>query len=127
MYNADEFGLFFKLLPDKSFVHKKESCHGGKQSKERLTVLACANATGTDKLRLLVIGKSRNPKCFKNVKSFPVDYVSQSRAWMTADLFIKWLQDLDQYFARKQRHVLLFVDNCPAYPRDVQLLSLIHI
>ena len=76
VYNADEFGLFFKLLPDKSLVFKKESCHGGKLSKERVTVLTCANATGTHKLRLLVIRKSRSPRCFKNVQSFPVDYVS---------------------------------------------------
>ncbi|GFV00757.1 tigger transposable element-derived protein 6 [Trichonephila clavipes] len=46
VYNADEFGLFFKLMPDKSFVFKNETCHGGKLSKERLTVLACTNATG---------------------------------------------------------------------------------
>ena len=69
----------------------------------------------------MVIGKSKNPRCFKHVKSFPVDYVSQSRVWMTSDIFIKWLQDLDQYFARKQKHVLLFVDNCPAHPKDVKL------
>jgi len=121
VYNADEFGLFFKLLPDKSLVFKKESCHGGKLSKERVTVLACANATGTHKLRLLVIGKSRSPCCFKNVKSFPVDYVSQSRAWMTAELFSNWLKKLDQYFAKKNKKVLLFVDNCPAHPKDVEL------
>ncbi|GFU89792.1 HTH CENPB-type domain-containing protein [Trichonephila clavipes] len=28
VYNADEFGLFFKLMPDKSFVFKNETCHG---------------------------------------------------------------------------------------------------
>ncbi|GFS66326.1 tigger transposable element-derived protein 4 [Trichonephila clavipes] len=67
VYNADEFGLFFKLMPDKSFVFKNETCHGGKLSKERLTVLACTNATGTHKIKLVVIGKSRSPRCFKNV------------------------------------------------------------
>ncbi len=121
VYNADEFGLFFKLLPDKSLVFKNESCHGGKLSKERITVLACSNATGSHKLRLLVIGKSRSPRCFKNVKSFPVDYVSQSRAWMTAELFTDWLKNLDQYFGRKKKKVLLFVDNCPAHPKNVEL------
>ena len=86
VYNTEEFGLFFKLLPDKSIVNKKEPYHERKQSKERLTVLTCANATGTDKLRLMVIGKSRNPRCIKHVKHFPVYYVSQSRTWMTGDI-----------------------------------------
>lgn len=39
VFNADEFGLFFKLMPDKSLVFKSEQCHGGKLSKERLSVL----------------------------------------------------------------------------------------
>ncbi|KAE9528840.1 hypothetical protein AGLY_012415 [Aphis glycines] len=91
IFNADEFGLFFKLMPDKSLVFKREKCHGGKLSKERLSVLACTNATGSQKLRLLVIGKSKAPRCFKNVRTFPCDYVSQNRAWMTAKL-----QPLDQ-------------------------------
>lgn len=88
IFNADEFGLFFKLMPDKSLVFKREKCHGGKLSKERLSVLACTNATGSQKLRLLVIGKSKAPRCFKNVRTFPCDYVSQNRAWMTGDIFI---------------------------------------
>ena len=83
VYNADEFALFYKLMPDKSLVLKNKTCHGGKMSKDRLTVLACCNATSTHKVRLLVIGKSRSPRYFKNVKTFPVDYTSQSRSWMT--------------------------------------------
>jgi len=30
VFNADELGLFFKLMPDKSLVFKHEKCHGGK-------------------------------------------------------------------------------------------------
>ena len=121
VYNADEFGLFYKLMPDKSLVLKKESCHGGKLSKERVTVLACSNATGTHKLKLLVIGKSQKPCCFKNVKTLPVDYAAQPRAWMTSELFIKWLKGLDNFFEKKNKHILLFVDNCPSHPKDIPL------
>jgi hypothetical protein len=59
VYNADETGLFFKLLPDRSMVLPKESCNGGKKSKERYTVLLCANWSGTHKLKPLVIGKNK--------------------------------------------------------------------
>lgn len=67
IFNADETGLFFKCLPNKTFAFKKEKCYGGKLSKERITVMVCANSTGTNKLKLLVIGKPRKPRCFKNI------------------------------------------------------------
>ncbi|GFU40003.1 tigger transposable element-derived protein 4 [Trichonephila clavipes] len=119
VYNADEFGLFFKLLPDKSFVFKNETCHGGKLSKERLTVLACTNATGTHKIKLVVIGKSRSPRCFKNVRSLPCNYLSQARSWMTGDLFKNWIHQLNAIFGKQKRKFILFVDNCPAHPKDI--------
>ena len=59
IFNIDEFGLFFNLMPDKTYVLKGESCHGGIRSKQRLTVLVGANLDGTEKLPLLVIGKSK--------------------------------------------------------------------
>jgi hypothetical protein len=34
VYNADETGLFFKALPDRSLVMAKETCKGGKRSKK---------------------------------------------------------------------------------------------
>ena len=43
IYNADEFGLFYQELPDKSLDYKDERCSGGKYSKVRLTGLAVGN------------------------------------------------------------------------------------
>ncbi|KAE9543694.1 hypothetical protein AGLY_002090 [Aphis glycines] len=76
IFNADEFGLFFKCTPDRIMTFKGDSCHGGKKSKERVTVMVGANMTGTEKLKLLVIRKSKQPRCFKkkNVVSLPVTY-----------------------------------------------------
>ncbi len=34
IFNADETGLFFKLLPDRTYTFKGDTCHGGKKSKE---------------------------------------------------------------------------------------------
>ena len=39
IYNADEFGLFYQALPDKSLHYKGDRCSGGKHSKEILTGL----------------------------------------------------------------------------------------
>ncbi|XP_033745613.1 tigger transposable element-derived protein 4-like [Pecten maximus] len=57
VFNADETGLFFKLTPNRTLTVKGENCHGGKKSKERITLLVGANDSGTEKLKLLVIGK----------------------------------------------------------------------
>ena len=74
IFNADEFGLFFKLMPDKSFVFKGEKCHVGKLSKVRVTVLVGANSDSSRKSSLLMIGKSAKPRSFKNVKKLPCVY-----------------------------------------------------
>lgn len=115
IFNVDETGLFFKCTPDKTLAFKNEKCHGGKLSKERVTLLVGANMDGTEKLPLLMIGKSANPRCFKNVKSKPVEYVNSSNAWMTSDLFSKWLVKLDKKFIKEKRQVVLFIDNCTAH------------
>lgn len=43
--------------------------------KERLTILACVNVTGTHKLKLTVIGKSVKHRSFKNIdkEALPVN------------------------------------------------------
>ena len=115
VFNADETALFFKCLPDSTMTFKGEKCQGGKLSKERLTVLLATNASGTEKLRPLVIGKSRKPRCFAGCKSFPVDYTSNKKAWMNSNLFSDWLKDLDKKMTRANRKILLFIDNCPAH------------
>lgn len=57
IFNADETGLFYRATPDRSLVLSTEDCKGRKKSKERLIVLLCSNSTGTEKLKLIVIGK----------------------------------------------------------------------
>ncbi|KFD47718.1 hypothetical protein M513_11396 [Trichuris suis] len=54
IFNADECGLFFKAMPDRSLVLKGDKCKSGKLSKERFTMLLCASATG-EKWKPLVI------------------------------------------------------------------------
>ncbi|CAF4762350.1 unnamed protein product, partial [Rotaria sp. Silwood2] len=57
IYNCDETGLFFKLMPDRSLVVNADDCRGGKKSRDRFTVLLCANWAGTHKLKPMVIGE----------------------------------------------------------------------
>lgn len=120
IFNADETGLFFNLLPDKSYVVKGDSCHGGKMSKLLLTVLLCCNCDGSEKLTPLVVGKSRNPRCFKNVRSFPTKYEANKKAWMTQALFEDFLRKLNKQMKLQNRKIMLFIDQCTAHP-DLQL------
>jgi len=80
VFNADETGLFYSLMPDKTLKFKDEKCIGGKLSNERVTVLVCANLLGTEKRQLFVIGEPKNPRCFKNVKKLPVKYSGNKTA-----------------------------------------------
>lgn len=75
--------------------------------------------TGTEKLKPLIIGRSKNPRRFKGVKSLETDYDFNKKAWMTSDIYGKWLQKFDNAMAKQNRKVLLFVDNCPAHPRSI--------
>ena len=47
IFIADETELFWKCLPDKTMSLKGEKCSGGNKSKERVTVLVCANVIGS--------------------------------------------------------------------------------
>jgi len=62
IYHADETGIFYRLLLDKTLEFKNVSCNGGKLSKDRLTAMVCANMSGSDKWPILVIGKSKNAR-----------------------------------------------------------------
>jgi hypothetical protein len=59
--------FFFRLTPDKKLKFKGEKCVGSELSKDCITVL-CANADGTEKRKLLVIGKSKNPRILNRQK-----------------------------------------------------------
>lgn len=115
VFNLDETGLFYKCMPNKTMMYRNENCSGGKLSKERLTILVGANANGTEKLPLMVIGKAKKPRCLKNVKSLPVEYHANRNAWMTLDLFETYIRKLDSKFFNQNRKVLLFLDNCSAH------------
>lgn len=105
-YNADESALFYRLLPNKTFVAATEkTAPGGKASKERISFMLCANASGTHKLKPLVIGKSANPRCFKTFEN-PLEYASSKKAWMTSQLFSNWfhnsfVKQVNMYFDLK--------------------------
>jgi len=101
-------------------LFKNESAKGFKSSKEQVTVLCCANMKG-EKQGLLVIGKSKNPRCFKEVRSLPIDYYSNANAWMNSVIFNDWLVKWD---LELKRNIVLFVDNCTAHTNNSLLKNI---
>ncbi|KAJ8882458.1 hypothetical protein PR048_014266 [Dryococelus australis] len=123
VYNADETGINWQALPRKSLASRcKKSAPGFKVSKERITDVECANASGELKVKLLVIGKSKRQHCFKNVETLLSCFVHKS-AWMTSAIFIDWFKNVfipsvTKFHVEKKKSgkVLLIIDNTPTHP-----------
>jgi len=60
-----------------------------KAVKKRITLLFFCNSTGTDKDKIMFIGKYRTPVCFcsKSAKEFGFYYRYNKTLWMTLELF----------------------------------------
>jgi hypothetical protein len=133
IYNADETGLLWRCLPGSTLAGKNESNPSGfKHNKDRLTVLPCANAAGTHKLQLVVIGKSMRPRALKGVTNLPVDYRAQKNSWMDRDIFADWFHH--HFVPSVKNHLsslpnlvnpkaVLLLDNCRAHPCVDDLVS----
>ena len=68
VFNGDETGGNWRQLPTRTLVTDREKeANGFKKSKDRITLLACANASGTICLPLMFIHKSADPRCFKHL------------------------------------------------------------
>ncbi len=132
IYNMDETGLFFRLGPNSTLA--TGAVKGTKKKKDRLTVALCCNATGTDKLKPLVIGKAKRPRCFGKKGTFNpaiyVNYTSNTKAWMTSPVYQQWLRDLDKEMRLKNRKICLLVDNAPSHIHEgLQLtnITVVHL
>ncbi|XP_076167107.1 cytochrome P450 302a1, mitochondrial isoform X3 [Ptiloglossa arizonensis] len=124
VYNMDETGLLWKVLPLRTLFHDSERkvCEN-KIKNDRITVGVCANATGTHKLPPLLIYKFEKPRALKHCQStLPVVFKTQGKAWMNPDVFADWLENHFKPAVRKQQvesgnrgKVLLLLDNCAAH------------
>ena len=133
VFNADETGLWWRLMPSVSLVACGEKqAKNFKQSKDRVTLLACANASGACKLPLAFINKYKKPRCFNHMymATLPVHYYKQANAGMDANVFENWFHNKFVPSVKKYCNdnnvdykVLLLIDNAPAHPSEEVLKS----
>ena len=125
VYNMDETGLFYKLIPRFTVLLKTEdvaSTRGTKESKDRVTLTICANATGSHKLPLMMIGSAKEPACLRTA-NWPsgFDYINQKKSWQDQSTFLHWFLDVFCVEVRKrtQHPVLLILDNASSHKEPI--------
>ncbi|XP_057575413.1 tigger transposable element-derived protein 1-like isoform X2 [Hippopotamus amphibius kiboko] len=126
VFNVDETGLYWKRMPDRSYISKEEKLTPGyKAAKDRLTLLFGGNASGDMKLKPLLVYHSENPRALKNIAkgSLPVVWKSNPRAWVTQAIFQDWffhhfIPEVEKYCLEKDIpfNVLLLLDSAPGHP-----------
>ena len=125
VFNADETGVCFGAQPHKTLATGRVS--SVKHVNDRITVMLCCYATGTERLKPLVIGKPNRPRCWAprggTPRFSPTDYVhyySNSAAWCTREIFNSWLLTLQQEMVDTYRTIYLLVDNCSAHKVTIE-------
>ena len=113
MFNFNKTTLFYDLPPNKTLSTIRNY---GKQSvKSRVTVALCCNASGSEKLEPMIIGKFKKPRCYKGVEieKRGILYAASSNAWLNVIIFDMWLHQID--LRMHGRKVLLLLDNASSH------------
>ncbi|KAM6471903.1 tigger transposable element-derived protein 1-like isoform 2-T2 [Liasis olivaceus] len=131
IYNVDKTGLYWKRMPERTYIHKEaQATPGCKAFKDRVTLLLGGNVAGF-KLKPFLIHKSGDPCEFKNISehTLPVYYRSNRKAWMTDVLFEDWFMNcfipqVKEYCCQKgiPFKILLLLDNAPGHPLHLDSL-----
>ncbi|XP_006635468.2 tigger transposable element-derived protein 1-like [Lepisosteus oculatus] len=126
VFNVDEAGLFWKRMPDRTYISKEEKTTPGcKAGKDRLTLLLGGNAAGDCKLKPLLVYHSERPRAFKGISkaTLPMTFRSNPKAWVTLALFEDWfvncfIPEVEKYCLEKRIpfKILLVLDNAPDHP-----------
>ncbi|KIJ49970.1 hypothetical protein M422DRAFT_160583, partial [Sphaerobolus stellatus SS14] len=125
IYNFDESGFFPFAPPDRGLA--TQQMKGKKADKFRITIGVACNANG-HKLPLCFIGKSKKPRSFnsKCPTTFGYQYWSNTKAWMTRDIFTDYIKQLDILMRSLGRFIILLLDNFSGHyityePRNIRL------
>jgi hypothetical protein len=126
VYNMDETGLFYRIQPRYTLLapsEEPERTRGKKLAKERVSAIICANADGTVKIPVVIVGKAARPTCVAHM-TWPTPYRHQNKAWVDKAICWDWFDSVfvPSVRAVTSEAVLLVLDNAPghfdAFERD---------
>lgn len=122
IFTVREATMFHKVLPRESYLSSSsEQNHSGGSMKlfppdmglnDRLTVIFCASATGMMKMPIAIIGKCKQPPCFR-IRPSPLPYLTQPYVWFNTATFKQWFNEVFIPSIRKHswKNVALLVEN----------------
>ncbi|KAK9841678.1 hypothetical protein WJX74_009921 [Apatococcus lobatus] len=115
VYNFDEAGVYFRAKPSKTLA--TGPVHGKKMQKERITLGFAVNATGSDKIKPVVIGTAKRPRAFGKTwqPSKLVDYFFNSTACMNTSVLDQWTRTLNCRMADSNKRILLLMDDASSH------------
>ncbi|XP_033215996.1 tigger transposable element-derived protein 2-like [Belonocnema kinseyi] len=138
IYNADESEILWRQLTACTLaLHlEEEEAAAREQGRDQLTALFCANASGSHRIPLLIIGKSETPKCLinlihktskdqrlKRLERLGVTYTYQNSASMDTFIFMLWYKEefIPRVLERQRMDgitgkVLLLLDDAHSHP-----------
>ncbi|KFZ16898.1 hypothetical protein V501_02019 [Pseudogymnoascus sp. VKM F-4519 (FW-2642)] len=119
IYNMDEAALYWKMTPSRGLATQLRP--GLKKDKARLSLNFATNATGSDRLPVWIIGKSKTPRALRNtsVSTMGGEWRWNKKAWMNTTVMSEWLQAFYNHIGTT-RTVLLTMDNFSAHLTAVE-------
>eukprot|EP00070_Physeter_catodon_P048628 XP_028355522.1 major centromere autoantigen B isoform X1 [Physeter catodon] len=124
VFSATETSLWYDFLPDQA-AGLCGSDGRARKATQRLSVLLCANADGSEKLPPLVAGKSAKPRAGQ--AGLPCDYTANSKGGVTTQALAKYLKALDTRMAAESRRVLLLAGRLAAQSLDTSGLRHVQL
>ena len=119
IYNMDETALVLRAFPRSTLKLKcevKKTTRGPKMIKDRVSLIVCANATGSHKIPCTMISKAAEPACIRG-KKWPIPYLVQRNACMDRPNCWQWFNRVFFPAVRKRtsKLVLHLIDNAPGH------------
>lgn len=124
IYSLNEAALLYTLTQEMIPIFKNVPDEDNIILNNRLTILFCANMTGDDKRKLLIVGKLH---CERN-EELPVDYFVDNKAWLTPNAFKIYLKTWNNELQTKNKKIILLTHRIPSLVHaDLKNLSNIDL
>jgi len=130
VFNVDGTGLFWKKLLSRTYISREEkSAPCFKASEDQLTLLLGGNASGTLKLKPLLVYHSETPTVMKGIlkSRLPVVWTLNRKAWVMQQIFSEWYakhfcHSVLQFFNQNNlpQKAPLLLDNAPGHPPNLE-------